>query len=248
MHLKNRLLIPAILVAGLGVAALAQADTVSNGAVPPVTTTASRTITVMGTGYSMLPQSSSSQTSMNINLNTQGSSIPGVVADLQKVEAAIRQALTQIGIPASDVQGQNLNVNGGNNGPFKGQYMGPGPGPGPSQGPSYNAGENLTINNLPSGEESSVLSAVYTAEAGNTASQGFNVFSNNNPQSSEEQVGGDALSEALSMATDRAKIIASRMGVTLGPIQDVQQIQPNGPYYEPNSMPITLQVTFATEG
>lgn len=232
---------------GLGTAALAQADTVSNGP-PAAATTTARTITVMGTGYSTLPQANSSKATININLNSQGSSIPEVVGDLQKVDTAIRQALTQIGISASDVQGQNLNVSGGNNGPFKGPY--PGPGPGPSQGPSFTAGESLNVN-LTSNEESSVISAVYAAESQSGETVNFNVWSNNNTQPPEEQVAGDALSGALSMASARAQIIASHMGVTLGPIQDVQQIQSNGPFYGPNgpdSMPLTLQVTFATEG
>lgn len=177
MRLDRRLLIPLVVVTALGAATMTRADSYGNtntdsSPVAPPATASDRTITVIGTGCQAVSPGASSESTMNFNLNSGPQpSIPAAVANLSKIDSAVRKALLSINLPASDVQNQNLNISGGF---AKYPYL-PSGVPPKEASPSFTINENLLIT-APSSSDLKVISVVYAAEdRAAVGGQAFNV-------------------------------------------------------------------------
>lgn len=236
----------AFTVMGVAGATFAHPATTASTSTTPATTAPGQSITVLGVAGQSDANGTSSPIMANVNLSGQGSSASDALDQVQSQQKLLTAALKSVGISANDINvtNQNISANGGTS--IKNMPESPSSASPSGQSVQFNANENLQIS-LTSSNETAVLNAV--AQSISSSNSGsFNVYINNGgPPSGVPAASSSTLNQAMDVAHSEAQAIATKMGATLGTVQNVKQLSYQGPFTKANQTMIELQVTYSVQ-
>ncbi|MDA8072533.1 MAG: SIMPL domain-containing protein [Actinomycetota bacterium] len=208
-----------VAVAAAAAFVLLGAGTSSAAGAPPTT------ITVVGNASL---SSAPSSENCNIGFGVNSTTVAGATAVVDRTTALITSALTHLGIPGAEVVVQNTSFSLGNGFPQAAKALG-----GSSNSPSVHANGNMSVS-VPLASLDTVLPKVTTALESSGVST-WNVFANSSPiaklqGSASAPVPSSVYDQALANAQAEAQAVATKLGVTLGPVVHLEQATSNVPY------------------
>lgn len=217
-----------VVVAAAAAFVLLGAGTSSAAGAPPAT------ITVVGTAsLSSAPHSENCNISFGVNSTT----VAGATAAVDRATALITSTVTHLGVPGAQVVVQSTSFSLGNGFPQAAKGLG-----GASNSPSVHANGNMSAS-VPLASLDTVLSKVTTALESSGVST-WNVFASSSAITKLQGSAGAAVpssvyDQALANAQAEARAVATKLGVTLGPVVHLQQATSNVPYGS-----LSLSVTY----